>query len=84
MPIPAGTLRSHIDHDGAVIFDIKQSTVTRLNATGARIWAAIQDGDSPESIVRALSEETGEDLGAVHADVHHFIDQLRFNGLFVD
>jgi hypothetical protein len=70
-------IRSVVDQDGAVILDIKQDAMITLNATGGYIWNKLQAGKTPDEIVTALSQETGEDPTIVERDVHEFMEQLK-------
>jgi hypothetical protein len=54
-------IRSVVDQDGAVILDVKQDAMITLNATGGHIWDKLQAGKTPDEIVTALSQETGQD-----------------------
>ena len=60
-------LRSIVDHDGAVILDIKRDEIFSLNPVGAYIWARLLDGEGLEQIVTALAEETGMDIARRHS-----------------
>lgn len=74
-------LRSIVDHDGAVILDIPRNRITSLNATGAYIWARLQQGRSTDNIVAELARDTGQDVQVVEIDVQEFLEQLKRNQL---
>jgi hypothetical protein len=76
-------IRSVVDHDGAVILDIKQDAMITLNATGGYIWDRLQAGKTPDEIVTALSQETGEDPNIVERDFHEFLEQLKAKQLLI-
>ena len=75
-------LRSIVDHDGAVILDIKRDQFFSMNPVGAYIWARLQNGEELDRIAKALAEETGTDIARVIADVNDFVDNLKSKHLF--
>ena len=75
-------LRSIVDHDGALILDIKRDQFFSMNPVGAYVWAHIQNGEELDQIARALAEETGTDLTRVIADIDDFVDDLKSEHLF--
>jgi hypothetical protein len=75
-------LRSIVDHDGAVILDIKRDQFFSMNPVGAYIWARLQNGEELDQITKTLAEETGTDLDRVIADVNDFVDDLKSKHLF--
>ncbi len=75
-------LRSIVDHDGAVILDIKRGEFFSMNPVGAYIWARLVDGQEIDKIAKALAEETGTDIVAILADVNDFITDLKCKHLF--
>ena len=70
-------LRSIVDHDGAVILDIKRDQFFSLNPTGSYIWERLLKGENLDQIARALAEETGTEIPAVMADVNEFVSDLK-------
>jgi hypothetical protein len=77
MTVPATHLRSIIDHDGAVILDIKHNAMLTLNSAGGYVWKKLQQGRLIDEIVRDLASETDTDLAMVDRDVRAFINQLK-------
>jgi len=75
-------LRSVVDHDGAVILDIKRDEFFSMNPVGAYIWARLLNGEGLDQIARALAEETGTELSVVTADVNNFVADLKSKQLF--
>ena len=71
------TLRSIVDHDGAVILDISHNTMTTLDPVGAYIWERLQQGSQVDTIVRELARDTGADESVVALDVEEFMEQLK-------
>jgi hypothetical protein len=75
-------LRSIVDHDGGVILDIPQNTISTLNSTGAYVWERLERGMAIDAIVSELALETGTDPAIVHRDVEIFLDDLKSKHLF--
>ncbi|MGA8743092.1 MAG: PqqD family protein, partial [Terracidiphilus sp.] len=69
--------RSIVDHDGAVILDIKRDAMLTLNFTGGYVWEKLKQGKLIEEIVSELASETGADPVVVDCDVRAFLDQLK-------
>jgi hypothetical protein len=80
---PAPELRSIVDHDGAVILDLKYETILILNPTGGYIWRELQQGASIDDIVASLARETTMDIAVIERDVAAFMDQLKAKRLFL-
>lgn len=70
-------LRSIVDHDGAVILDIRRNAMTTLNSTGAYIWQRFERGMLIDSITAELARDTGTDEAVVANDVHAFMEELK-------
>ncbi len=70
-------LRSVVDADGAVILDLERNSMLTLNSTGGYIWDKLQQGDTPEDIIRKLADETLTDVAIVERDVRDFLEQLK-------
>lgn len=79
--IPAH-LRSIVDHDGAVILDMRNDQFFSMNPTGTYIWSRLLNGEMPDQITKTLAEETGTDISVVSADVNEFIAELKSRHLF--
>jgi len=74
---PVPHLRFIVDHDGAVILDVRRDAMSTLNATGAYVWQRLEGGMTIDAIVSALASETGADEITVADDVARFIEELR-------
>ena len=70
------SLRTLSNQDGAAILDRRSGTITTMNATGAYIWTALQQGVSVEAIAADLAHNNGEDLSSVQRDVTFFVEDL--------
>ncbi|MGA9673052.1 MAG: PqqD family protein [Terracidiphilus sp.] len=75
-------VRSIVDHDGAVILDIKRDQFFSLNPVGAYIWERLLKGEGLDQITRELAEETGTEISIVMADVNNFVTNLKSKRLF--
>jgi hypothetical protein len=75
-------LRSIVDHDGAVILDIKRDQFFSMNPVGSYIWERLLKGEGLDQIARELAEETGTDISIVMADVNDFVADLKSKQLF--
>ncbi len=75
-------LRSIVDHDGAVILDIRKDEFFSMNPVGAYIWARLLNGEGLDQIAKTLAEETGTDIAVVTADVNDFVTELKSRHLF--
>ena len=58
MVITPSHLRSIVDHDGAVILDIKRDRFFSLNVVGSYIWERLLKGEGLDQIARELAEES--------------------------
>ena len=70
-------IRSIVDHDGAVILDIPNNTMTTLDSTGAYVWRKVQSGLQIDAIIAELVRDTGADEAMIAKDVDAFMDQLK-------
>jgi hypothetical protein len=80
--VMASHLRSIVDHDGAVILDIKRDQFFSMNPVGSYIWERFLKGEGLDQIARELAEETGTDISIVMADVNDFVADLKSKQLF--
>jgi Coenzyme PQQ synthesis protein D (PqqD) len=70
-------IRSIVSPDGALILDIEQDRMIRLNRSGGQIWISLQAGTGLEEIARQIAAQTGADFDTVRRDVHDFYLQLN-------
>jgi hypothetical protein len=82
MVIPASHLSSVVDHDGAIILDMKRDQFFSMNPIGAYIWQRLMKGEGIDEIAKALAKETGSDISVVLADVADFVGELKNKRLF--
>lgn len=76
-------LRSIVDHDGAIILDIRNDLFFSMNPIGSYIWCRLLKGEEPDQIAKALAEETGTDIATVLVDVNEFLADLKTKQLFI-
>jgi len=70
-------LRSIVDHDGAVILDIKRDQFFSMNPVGSYIWERLLKGEGLDQIARELAEETRTEISLVITDINDFIADLK-------
>lgn len=70
-------LRTIVGEAGAAVLNTKLGSISTLNSTGASVWQGLERGDSLETIVTKLSQETGERPEVVERDVRDFVEMLR-------
>jgi hypothetical protein len=75
-------LRSIVDHDGAVILDIKRDEFFSMNPVGSYIWERLLKGEGLDQIARELAEETRTEISLVIADINDFVADLKSKQLF--
>jgi hypothetical protein len=70
-------IRSLVSPDGALILDIEQDRMIRLNQTGGEVWMGLQRGKHVDEIAREMAASTGADFDLVRRDVQDFCLLLR-------
>jgi hypothetical protein len=71
------TVRSTHNHDGAIVLDISQGVMLRLNVTASLIFERLQQGKTQSQIVDGISQEFGISQEIVQADVSEFLKSLE-------
>ena len=79
--IPAH-IRSVVDHDGAVILDVKRDQFFSMNPVGSYIWERLLKDEGLDQIAKAIAEKTGAEISVVIADVNDFVAEVKNKGLF--
>jgi hypothetical protein len=69
--------------DEAVVMSLKEKRVLGLNATGALVWALIEERDE-DGLVAALVERFATDEASAREDVRGFVSLLRERGLVAE
>ena len=72
MAPPPANLRSLASPDGALILDLEQNRMIRLNRAGGQVWLQLERGRTIDEIAQTIAEETGEDATVVLRDVRDF------------
>lgn len=69
-------IRSTHDQDGAVLLDIRQGQMLRLNRVGSRILELLKLGYPESRITDEISREFGAARDTVEIDLREFLSQL--------
>jgi len=71
------TVRSSSNQDGAIVLDIRQGQMFKLNFTGSRILELLKQNSDESGIVDAISREFGIARDRAETDVREFILMLK-------
>lgn len=74
-------IRSTHDQDGAVLLDIRQGQMFRLNPVASRILELLKLGYPESRITDEISREFGADRETVKNDLGEFLAHLETYGL---
>lgn len=69
--------------DGAIVLDIQQGLVFRLNPVGSRILELLKQGHSEEEIATEVSQQFDVSRDVVTADLTEFLANLEKHHLIV-
>lgn len=75
------TVRSTHDQDGAVVLDIAQGKIYRLNRVGSRVLESLETSLSEAEIAHRVTREFGVSHDTAESDTREFIRQLQRIGL---
>jgi len=67
--------------DGAILLNLNTKYYFNLNETGLRIWQALDETGSPETIVTKLTNEYDIDRKQASAYLHELLEDLEKEGL---
>jgi hypothetical protein len=70
-------VRSTHGQDGAVVLDIREGKMFRINLVGSRIVELLRMGLSESEIIQKLAVEFAVERATVATDVREFLEQLR-------
>jgi Coenzyme PQQ synthesis protein D (PqqD) len=70
-------VRSTHGQDGAVVLDIREGKMFRINLVGSRIVELLRMELSESELVRKLAVEFAAERATVTTDVREFLEQLR-------
>jgi hypothetical protein len=73
----SGQVRSTHNQDGAVVLDIRQGQMFRLNLVGSRMLELLKEGHSEAQIAEEISREFGAARGIVETDLREFLTHLE-------
>ncbi|MBI5624199.1 MAG: PqqD family protein [Elusimicrobia bacterium] len=69
--------------DDAVVLDLRSGVYFSLNDTAARMWELLGEGLDAAEVAEQVSEEYGQELSEVRADLGGLVRQLRKEGLLL-
>ena len=75
------TVRATHGQDGAVILDIRQGRVLRVNVTGSFILQCVQRGETESQIADGISQRFCISREVAQADVGEFLNSMELEGL---
>lgn len=79
-PMPSGEAAFEVQELGneVAVYDHRNGALHMLNRTAAAIWAMAREGQSTESIARALGEQfTGTETGILARDIEATLSELK-------
>jgi hypothetical protein len=74
------SIRSTHGQDGAIVLDIAQGKIYRLNRVGSRVLESLESGASETEIADRISREFGVTQDIAECDTREFIQQLQRMG----
>jgi Coenzyme PQQ synthesis protein D (PqqD) len=75
------SIRSTHGQDGAIVLDITQGKIYRLNLVGSRVLESLETGTNEPDIADRISREFGVSYEVAESDTREFIQQLQRMGL---
>jgi coenzyme PQQ synthesis protein D (PqqD) len=75
------SIRSTHGQDGAIVLDIAQGKIYRLNRVGSRVLESLETGTNETDIADRISREFGVSYEVAESDTGEFIQQLQRMGL---
>jgi len=79
----SGQVRSTHNQDGAVVLDIRQGQMFRLNLVGSRMVELLKQGYSEAQIAEQVSRQFNAPREIVENDLREFLAHLERNHLLV-
>jgi hypothetical protein len=73
----AENVRSTHGQDGAVVLDIRQGQMFRLNLVGSRMFDLLKQGRSEAQIIEQIASEFGTAREIVETDLREFLAHLE-------
>lgn len=74
-------VRSTHDQDGAIVLDVRQGQMFKLNCVGSRILELLKRGSTESEIVDEITREFGVNRSFAENDVQEFFQNLKKCGL---
>ncbi|HEY7874076.1 MAG TPA: PqqD family protein [Actinomycetota bacterium] len=78
--IPKDVIFEEVDHQ-VVLLSLAGGRYYKLNGSGTRVWALIQEHGDLEAVQEAMVTEYAADPAEVRRDVAALVDDLRAHGL---
>lgn len=75
------SVRTTIDHDGAVVLDVAQGKLLRFNRTGASLLELLSKGSDEQSLASALNRLCEIPLDRARRDVSEFLASIDAHGI---
>lgn len=75
------TVRTTYGQDGAVVLDIHQGRILRLNVTGSFIFECLQRGETELQIADGISRRFSIPRERAQADIGGFLKSMEHEGL---
>lgn len=75
------SVRTTVDQDGAVVLDVAQGKILRLNRTGASLLKLLSKGSEAQSLASALSCLCEIPFDHARQDVSEFLASLDAHGI---
>lgn len=70
-------VRSTHGQDGAIVLDIRQGQMFKLNLVGSRILELLETGATESAIVDEISQKFAVSRDIAQSDVQEFIESLK-------
>jgi hypothetical protein len=74
-------VRTTHGQDGAVVLDIRQGRVLRLNVTASFIFERLQRGETESQIIDGINQHFCVSRDVARADVNEFLKSMELEGL---
>jgi hypothetical protein len=73
----SGAIRSASTPDGAVLLDVEQGRILRLNSMGSRVFEMLRGGLDENQIADEIGRDFGVDADYARIDILDFIRSLQ-------
>jgi len=73
----SNTVRSTHNQDGAIVLDVRQGQMFKVNFVGSRILELLKSGSTESAIVDEIGREFGVRRDVAENDVQDFLQNLK-------